>query len=111
LGLAAGAGQDNTGGFEKDFKIEPQRPLVDVSQVQLHPVVKADVVAAGGDLPQAAGITDFSLRRKSVSESLAFLACLLLTAFFSLFSLCQLTCLFQSFKRADHGAAQAFDSL
>ena len=52
-GLAAGAGQDHAGGFEKDFKIEPERPLVDVFQVQFHPVVKADIVTAGGDLPQA----------------------------------------------------------
>ena len=53
MGLAAGAGQDHASGFQKDFKIEPQGPLVDVFQVQLHPVVKADFIAAGGDLPQA----------------------------------------------------------
>ena len=29
-GLAAGAGQDDAGGLENDFKVKPQRPLVDV---------------------------------------------------------------------------------
>jgi len=68
-GLAAGAGQDHTGGFEKDFKIEPERPLVDVFEIQFHPVVKEDLVAVGSALPQ--GITDFRLKQKSVTAERA----------------------------------------
>ena len=39
-------------GLEHDLEVEPERPLIDVGQVQLHPGLEIDLVASA-DLPDA----------------------------------------------------------
>src|SRR5882672_1246447 len=46
------SGQYGGDGLQKDLHVQSQSPVVDVREVQLHPLVEVDVVAAG-DLPQA----------------------------------------------------------
>src|ERR1043166_792333 len=45
-------GQNRGDGAEEDLEVERRRPVVDVLQVELHPAVEVDVVAAA-DLPEA----------------------------------------------------------
>src|ERR1017187_10620677 len=53
-GLSAGAeaGQDDGHGAGEDFEVEPEGPVVDILEVEFHPLVEADLVAAA-DLPDA----------------------------------------------------------
>src|ERR1017187_3331953 len=53
-GLSAGAeaGQDDGHGAVGDFECEPEGPVVDILEVEFHPLVEADLVAAA-DLPDA----------------------------------------------------------
>src|ERR1039458_1026454 len=46
----AEAGQDDGDGAGEDFQVEPERPVVDVLEIELHPLVEADLVASA-DLP------------------------------------------------------------
>src|ERR1017187_4668105 len=48
----AEAGQDDGDGASEDFQVEPEGPVVDVLEVELHPLIEADLVAAT-DLPDA----------------------------------------------------------
>src|SRR5207237_10726404 len=50
LGCAA-AEEDGGDGAEQDLQIERGRPVVDVLQIELHPAIEVDVVAAA-DLPE-----------------------------------------------------------
>ena len=51
--FGASAGKDDGNGAKKDFKVEPKRPVVDVFEVEAHPIPEiADFVAAA-DLPKA----------------------------------------------------------
>src|ERR1022692_5333357 len=40
------SGKDDGNGAQEDLEIEPQRPVVDVGEVELHPAVEVDMVAA-----------------------------------------------------------------
>src|SRR6266700_2652213 len=51
--LRARSGNDGPGGAEEDLEIEPQRPLVDVFEVHLHPVIKVGDLVPAAHLPQA----------------------------------------------------------
>src|SRR5262245_40209845 len=44
--------QHHGNGAEEDLEVEPQRPLIDVGEVELHPGLEVDLVAAA-DLPDA----------------------------------------------------------
>src|SRR5580698_8124829 len=48
----AEAGEDDGDGAGEDFEVEPEGPVVDVLEVEFHPLVKTDLVAAA-DLPDA----------------------------------------------------------
>src|ERR1017187_7834547 len=48
----AEAGEDDGEGAGEDFQVEPEGPVVDVLEVEFHPLVEADLVAAA-DLPDA----------------------------------------------------------
>ena len=40
------------GCLEQYLKIEPQGPVVDVLEIQIHPFLAAHIVSTGGNLPQ-----------------------------------------------------------
>src|SRR5580698_10667473 len=48
----AEAGEDDGDGAGEDFQVEPERPVVDVLEIEFHPLVETDLVAAA-DLPDA----------------------------------------------------------
>src|ERR1017187_5914279 len=48
----AEAGEDDGEGAGENFQVEPEGPVVDVLEVEFHPLVEADLVAAA-DLPDA----------------------------------------------------------
>src|SRR5207253_6082595 len=50
LGSAAPA-EDRRNRAQQDLQIEPRRPVVDILEIELHPAVEVDLVAAA-DLPQ-----------------------------------------------------------
>ena len=50
---AAAAEEGDGDRGEEDFHIEPEGPLVDVGEVQAHPVVEVGNVVAAVDLPEA----------------------------------------------------------
>ena len=47
--------KNNREGSKQDLEVEEQRPIVDVQEVELHPFVEIDLVAAG-HLPQACDV-------------------------------------------------------
>src|SRR5579871_1818846 len=48
----AEAGEDDGQCADKDFEVKPEGPVVDVLEVELHPLVEVDAIAAA-DLPDA----------------------------------------------------------
>ena len=53
-GLAGAATEKNGGdGAKEDLNIEPERPLIDIFEVESDPVRKIVHIVASGDLPQA----------------------------------------------------------
>ena len=40
------------GRLEQYLEIEPQRPVVDVLKIQIHPFLETHIVSTGGNLPQ-----------------------------------------------------------
>src|SRR5437764_428373 len=51
--LGAGAGEDDGDGSAEDLEIEPDGPIVDVFEVEAHPIAKGIYIIAAADLPQA----------------------------------------------------------
>src|SRR5687767_9435874 len=49
----AGPEQDDRDRFHDDLGIEPERPVVDILEIELHPFAEARDLVASADLPEA----------------------------------------------------------
>src|SRR5262245_20812659 len=50
---STGSREDGRNGAQQDFHVEPERPIVDVFQIQSHPFLEVGDLIAAADLPQA----------------------------------------------------------